>query len=142
MIEYRPQFIGYLLIFLCVLAFGIPGFMLIPFLANLTKMAVHRCSKCLNEVLTDSIFGYSSMNDRIIQFQFGNFGIVLSRKTLLYLTLVFFTGLTLYVYVWVESGHDHDVVPISDITWDNYVKDIKPQKNFRARERTFLNEYF
>lgn len=52
------------------------------------------------------------------------------------------TGLTLYVYVWVESSHDHDVVPISDITWDNYVKDIKPQKNFRARERTFLNEYF
>ena len=126
MIEYRPQLIGYLFIILSILVFGMAGFLLIPFLANLTKMAVHRCSKCLNEVMTDSVFGYSSMNDKIVQFQIGNFGVVLSRKTLLYMTAVCVLGLSLYGFVWVESGHNHDEVPInSGITWEGYIKDIE-----------------
>ena len=125
-IEYRPQLMGYLLILLSVMIFGIAGFMLIPFLANLTKLAVHRCSKCLNEVMTDSLFGYSSMNDKIVQFQLGNFGVVLSRKTLLYLTAVCVACLTLYGYVWVESTHNHDEVPIdAKLTWDGYLKDVE-----------------
>ena len=62
-VEYRPSLLGYLLTMLAVLIFGIVSFILLPFLVSVTKTSIHRCAKCLNEVKTNSYFGFSSMQD-------------------------------------------------------------------------------
>ena len=67
-VEYRPSLIGYLITVLSMLLFGLIGFIMLPVLVNLTKSAIHRCAKCLNEVKTNSIFGFSSMDDKVVAF--------------------------------------------------------------------------
>lgn len=67
-VEYRPSLLGYLITILAMLLFGILGFILLPILVNLTKTAIHRCAKCLNEVKTNSYFGFSSMEDKLVTF--------------------------------------------------------------------------
>lgn len=62
-VEYRPSVLGYLLTILAILVFGILSLMLLPLLVSVTKQAIHRCAKCLNEVKTNSYFGLSSMQD-------------------------------------------------------------------------------
>ena len=62
-VEYRPSLLGYLLTMLAVLIFGIISFILLPILVSVTKTSIHRCAKCLNEVKTNSYFGFSSMQD-------------------------------------------------------------------------------
>lgn len=67
-VEYRPSLVGYLVAILAILVFGILGFILLPVVINVTKIAIHRCAKCLNEVKTNSFVGYSSMDDKIVSF--------------------------------------------------------------------------
>ena len=67
-VEYRPSLVGYLVGILAILIFGILGFILLPVMINVTKIAIHRCAKCLNEVKTNSFVGYSSMDDKIVSF--------------------------------------------------------------------------
>lgn len=64
-VEYQPSLLGYLLVLLAMLAFGFLSLVLLPFLVSLTKQAIHRCAKCLNEVKSNSYFGYSSMDDKV-----------------------------------------------------------------------------
>ena len=80
---------------------------LLPILVSLSKQAIHRCAKCLNEVKTNSYFGFSSMDDKIVTFSVGNVGVILTRKMLLYAALVLTSILAIYAFVWVESHHDH-----------------------------------
>lgn len=108
-VEYRPSLIGYLITILCMLLFGLIGFIMLPVLVNLTKSAIHRCAKCLNEVKTNSIFGFSSMDDLVISYQFGNFGIILTRKMLLYLAVVITFMLAIYAFVIVKSNHEDEL---------------------------------
>ncbi len=65
-VEYKPSLLGYLVTILAILIFGILGFVLLPILVNLTKTSIHRCAKCLNEVKTNSYFGLSSMEDKLV----------------------------------------------------------------------------
>lgn len=108
-VEYRPSLLGYLLTILAILIFGIISLVLLPFLVSMTKMAIHRCAKCLNEVKTNSYFGFSSMDDQVLTLKFGNFGIILTRKMLLYAVMVITAFLAIYAFVWVESKHNHDI---------------------------------
>jgi hypothetical protein len=57
--------LGYLLVLLSMLIFGFMSLILLPLLVSLTKQAIHRCAKCLNEVKSNSYFGYSSMDDKV-----------------------------------------------------------------------------
>jgi len=106
-VEYKPSLIGYILVILAMLVFGVLSLLLLPFLVSLTKTALHRCAKCLNEVKSNSYFGFSSMEDKLVSWQIGKFGIILTRKTLLYLVIVLTGCLAIYVYVLVEEQRDH-----------------------------------
>ena len=65
-VEYRTSFLGYLVAILAILVFGFMSIILMPFLVSLTKVALHRCAKCLNEVKSNSYFGFSSLEDKVI----------------------------------------------------------------------------
>ena len=108
-VEYRPSFIGYLLTILAMLIFGILSLILLPVLVSLTKSAIHRCAKCLNEVKTNSYFGFSSMEDKLVTLQIGKLGVILTRRLLLYTALIVTAMLAIYTFVWIESSHNHDV---------------------------------
>ena len=65
-VEYRPSLLGYLLVTLAMLVFGFLALILLPFLVSLTKLSIHRCAKCLNEVKENTYFGLSSMEDKLL----------------------------------------------------------------------------
>ena len=65
-VEYRPSLLGYLFTMLAMLLFGILSLVLMPILVSLTKTAIHRCAKCLNEVKDSSYFGFASMEDKLV----------------------------------------------------------------------------
>ena len=66
-VEYRTSFLGYLVAVFSILIFGFLSIILMPFLVSLTKQAIHRCAKCLNEVKSNSYFGFSSLEDKVKQ---------------------------------------------------------------------------
>ena len=68
-VEYRTSFLGYLVAVFSILIFGFLSIILMPFLISLTKQAIHRCAKCLNEVKSNSYFGFSSLEDKVIIMQ-------------------------------------------------------------------------
>ena len=67
-VEYRGSLLGYLVAVLSILVFGFLSIILMPFLISLTKQAIHRCAKCLNEVKSNSYFGFSSLEDKVTSF--------------------------------------------------------------------------
>ena len=93
---------------LAMLIFGFLALILMPLLISLTKTSIHRCAKCLNEVKDNSYFGFSSMDDKLMALQVGSFGIILTRKLLLYMVLVLTAILSIYVFILVEEKHMHD----------------------------------
>lgn len=64
-VEYKTSLLGYLVAILSILIFGFLSIILMPFLVSLTKSALHRCAKCLNEVKSNSYFGFSSLEDKV-----------------------------------------------------------------------------
>lgn len=108
-VEYRPSLLGYLLTILAILIFGILSLVLLPLLVSLTKQAIHRCAKCLNEIKTTSYFGLSSMNDQVLTLKVGTFGVIFTRKMLFYAVLVITAALAIYVFLLVETAHNHDM---------------------------------
>jgi hypothetical protein len=143
-VEYRPSVIGYMLTLLAMLIFGILSLILMPFLVSLTKSAIHRCAKCLNEVKDNSYFGLSSLDDKMFSFSIGNFGVILTRRTILYIVMVLTTMLAIYVFILVEETVNHEITAISSITWAGYKKDCGYEP-FLASPRktkfTFDNRY-
>lgn len=135
-VEYRPSLIGYLLTMLALLIFGVMSLVLLPLLVSLTKTAIHRCAKCLNEVKTNSYFGFNSMEDKLVTFSVGNVGVILTRRLILYMVLVVTAVLAIYGFIVVESSHNHDVgesiislipfnlAPISEISWKAFSLDV------------------
>ena len=118
-VEYRTSFLGYLVAILSILVFGFLSIILMPFLVSLTKSAIHRCAKCLNEVKSNSYFGFSSLEDKVrliqtyivqvLSFTVGKFGIILTRRYLLYIVLTITCGLAIYLFLLNESEHNHEI---------------------------------
>jgi hypothetical protein len=108
-VEYRASFLGYLIAVLSILLFGFLSIILMPFLVSLTKQAIHRCAKCLNEVKSNSYFGFSTLEDKIMSFNIGNFGIILTRRYLLYIVVTMAVGMFIYLFVANESSHNHEI---------------------------------
>mmetsp|Transcript_39383 Transcript_39383/g.29094 ORF Transcript_39383/g.29094 Transcript_39383/m.29094 type:complete len:259 (+) Transcript_39383:208-984(+) len=118
-----------------------------PFLVSLTKQAIHRCAKCLNEVKSNSIFGFSSLEDRLISFNVGKFGVILTRRYLLYIVVTLLVGMCIYLFVAKESDHNHELRPITDITWEEYREDCgflafmkNPQSAISKFDRKYYNK--
>ena len=146
-VEYRASFLGYLIAILSILLFGFLSIILMPFLVSLTKQALHRCAKCLNEVKSNSYFGFSSLEDKIIAFNLGNFGVILTRRYLLYIVVTLTVGILIYLFVLNENSHNHEIRPISKIQWDQYRKDCgyqaylsNPQLAMQKFDRSYYNQ--
>mmetsp|Transcript_27339 Transcript_27339/g.26397 ORF Transcript_27339/g.26397 Transcript_27339/m.26397 type:complete len:196 (-) Transcript_27339:236-823(-) len=116
-----------------------------PFLVSLTKQAIHRCAKCLNEVKSNSFFGFSSLEDKLISFNIGKFGIILTRRYLLYIVVTMCVGMAIYLFVANESDHNHEIKPISDLTWKEFRDDCGYQayvKNPQSAIAKFDRRYY
>lgn len=107
-VAYETNLLGYLLAVLGILIFGLLSMLMMPFLVGLTKQAVHKCAKCLNDVKQSNLFGLNSLEDKVIAKKVGNFGIILTRRYLLYIAMVIFALLSIYTFVLVDSkAHSH-----------------------------------
>jgi hypothetical protein len=93
-----------------------------PFVIGLTKHAIHRCGKCLNEVKTGRFFGLNSLDDKIIASNIGSFGFMLTRRYLLYIVMTITAGLVLYVFILVEENQNFEKRPFIVDTWEMYSK--------------------
>lgn len=49
-VAYETNMLGYLIAVFAILIFGLMSMLMMPFLVGLTKQAVHKCGKCLNDV--------------------------------------------------------------------------------------------
>lgn len=63
------------------------------------------------------------MEDKVLTFSFGKFGVILTRRMLMYLVMVMTAVLAIYAFVLVEEGHNHQIVPISEYSWNDYIGD-------------------
>lgn len=105
---YETNLLGYLLAVFFIMVFGVLSLMMMPFLVGLTKQAVHKCAKCLNDVKQSSLFGLNSLEDKVIAKKVGNFGIILTRRYLLYIILVIAAFMGIYTFILVEEkNHGH-----------------------------------
>lgn len=82
---------------------------MLPILVSVTKQSIHRCAKCLNEVKTNTYFGFSSMDDKVLTFSLGTFGVIVTRKMMLYAALVITSALAIYAFVLVEASSNHEI---------------------------------
>jgi hypothetical protein len=146
-VEYKTSLLGYLVAILSILIFGFLSIILMPFLVSLTKSAIHRCAKCLNEVKSASYFGFSSLEDKLLTFQVGKVGVILTRRYLLYIVMTITCGLAIYLFLLTETGHNHEVRPISGLTWDGYRNDCgfdsfvnSPMKAIGKFDRVYQNQ--
>lgn len=133
-VEYQASIIGYLIAVLSIMIFGFFSIILMPFLVSLTKQAIHRCAKCLNEVKSDSYFGFSSLEDKLLTLSVGQMGIILTRRYLLYIVVTLTCGLAIYLFLLNENSHNHEIRnlcfvnnilgPINlNLKWDEYRKE-------------------
>lgn len=107
-VAYETNLLGYLLAVLGILFFGVLSLLLMPFLVGLTKQAVHKCAKCLNDVKQSNMFGLNSLEDKVIAKEFGGMGIILTRRYLLYMALVIAAFISIYLFILVEEKtHGH-----------------------------------
>lgn len=64
------------------------------------------------------MFGLNSLEDKVIAKKVGNFGIILTRRYLLYIAMVIFVLLSIYTFILVDSkAHSHSKYhpPLTDI---------------------------
>jgi hypothetical protein len=145
LVEYRNSPIAFVVSIIMILFLGMLGLMMFPFVTATMRISVHRCSKCLNEIKQTSIFNLDGLEDKVISFSLGKFGIILSRKYLIYITIFVFSCIMLYFAVSSANlGHDHDSRPISTLKWDDFMKDCGPdafKNNVRQTIRTFERKY-
>jgi len=65
----------------------------------------------------------TSMEDKLVSLQIGNFGVILTRRFLLYIVMVLSAAMAIYLFVLNEEGINHEARPISGITWNRYKTD-------------------
>ena len=125
LLEESTPITAWLLCFAVFLLLGMWSLLIMPCILGILRDQRHRCPKCHNEIKEDSIF--SSLDDNLLGFNIGSFGILVTKRILLKLLIaVICIGLTslTYEYVvegpaWYLDGREADL----SITWDNFVKD-------------------
>ena len=58
----------------------------------------------MNDVKQSSLFGLNSLEDKVIAKKIGNFGIILTRKYLLYIAMVVALCMSIYTFILVEEN--------------------------------------
>lgn len=54
--------------------------LLLPFITGVLRQVRHRCQKCLNNFKAEGYF--EQLNDKILEFEVYNFGVIIRRKTM------------------------------------------------------------
>ena len=68
-----------------------------------------------------SYFGFSSLEDRLFTWNIGTFGVILTRRTILYAVMILTGALSIYVFILVEDAN-HGHFRASNLTWPTYLK--------------------
>ena len=84
-LEESTPFYTYIICFIIYLALGMYSIVIFPCILGILRDQKHRCPKCHNEIKEDSLF--SSLEDNIISFNIGKFGLLITRRTLLKLLI-------------------------------------------------------
>ena len=63
----------------------------------------------MNEVKSNSYFGYSSMDDKLLSLSIGKFGVIFTRRQLFYSVIVLTAMMAIYLFILVEEGHNHEI---------------------------------
>ena len=137
--ELSPAFYG--LSFFCMMLFGWFSFILVPLLYLLMKDAVHRCSRCLQELGTKRCFGFPDLSKEILVFRMGSMSVVIARLYAAIVFAVLCVILGYYLYISPPAvGHGHQSRPSLEIsaTWEEYMLDCGAenvvQNSIRAKE--------
>jgi len=128
--ESTPVYV-YLLCFVIYLVIGFFSVLIYPCIVGIFRDQRHRCPKCHNEIKEDSIF--SSLDDKIMTFNVGTFGVLVTRRTLIkmlmFLVCVGLATLAWDVVVegptWYLEGRQAD----KNLIWVDFVKDCGLNNN-------------
>jgi hypothetical protein len=73
--------------------------------------------------------------------------VILTRRYLLYIVMTITCGLAIYLFLLTETGHNHEVRPISGLTWESYRSDCgfdafvnSPMKAIGKFDRIYQNQ--
>ena len=142
--EYTP-FYAYIICFIAYLVLGLYSLVILPCILGIFRDQKHRCPKCHNEIKEDSIF--SCLDDNIISFNIGTFGVLVTRRTLIQALLgISLLGLATLAWdvviegpSWYLDGKDAN----PDITWADFVKDCGNaySNNINSINKQFASKY-
>lgn len=107
---------------LLFLVLGIFALVFLPFAVFLTRNKVLRCPRCLNKVRVSTLQSLSSgkMSDEVWAFNVGSFGVILTRKYLIYILLVVLTVLGIFFILRSGILEYDESKPISGLTWEQF----------------------
>ncbi len=126
--EFENSFLGYAIVLFLFLMLGLFAFLVIPFAVFITRSKVHRCPRCLNKVRENMLesLSHGKMSDQVWAFNLGSFGVILTRKYLLYMLLVALTIIGI-IFVINSGVMDYDESqPLTSFTWEEYQQDCGP----------------
>ena len=89
------------------------------------------------------MLGFNSLEDKVISFQIGTFGVIISRRYLLYIVLCILSALVLYTLLSFGINISEER-SITNISWEEFRKDCgfdAFNKNHRMAVRTFDRTY-
>ena len=122
---------AWLLCFAVWIVLGLLSFLIMPIILGLLRDQRHRCPKCHNEIKEDSVF--ASLDDNLMSFNIGSFGVLITRRTLLKLlvgVICFVVASFAYEYwiegpAWYLEGREVD----ASIKWSDFVRDCGNSNN-------------
>jgi len=125
-VEQKTTFITYIIILLSVFLFHFfLSIVLMPLIILLTRNFSHKCPSCFSEVGSDNkLMSILDLTDKMISFNIGEFGIVLTRKIIMGVVLTLILIFTLYMKLDFLDGHHYygPVIPV-DVTWKDYLQE-------------------
>jgi hypothetical protein len=148
-VEHETSPVFYLFILFSMFIFGWTFIFLVPFAYLLLKNAVHRCSRCLNEIGTRHMFGIPDFNQEILVFQLGKCSIIISRTVGVAIfaafTIVFLYFSWFYDFGMGEEGRFKDKKSIViTASWEDFIDECGSNvvivNNVKATE-IFKNKY-
>jgi len=124
-VEQKTTYISYVLMILFIFLFGIFfSIILMPLVILLTRSFFHKCPSCFKDVASDNkILSILDMQDKMISFNIGEFGLVLTRKIIFGFFLTVLLCITVYVKLDFTGHHHHGpIIPIKE-SWEQVLNE-------------------
>jgi len=124
-VEQKTTYISYVLMILFIFLFGIFfSIILMPLVILLTRSFFHKCPSCFKDVASDNkILSILDMTDKVISFNIGEFGVVLTRKIVFGIFLTILLIITIYLKLDLNGHHTHGpIIPIKE-SWEEVLNE-------------------